>query len=138
MVSRQRFNQFQDCNHCGPLLWVHNTTSTSNFGDEVLGSRGPDAFAGWAPRDLATSAWALATAAVQGSWPDAVVAALGAADLGGFTTRDLATLAWALAVRVGRLRAMCIPTSRAPTALPGACSDIQQRGARNAHHYSTL
>ena len=98
MVSRQRFNQFQDCNHCGLLLWVHNTTSTSNFGDEVLGSRGPDAFAGWAPRDLATSAWALATAAVQGSWPDAVVSALGAADLGGFTTRDLATLAWALAV----------------------------------------
>ena len=96
VVSRQRFNQFQDCNHCGPLLWVHNTTSTSNFGDEVLGSRGPEAFAGWAPRDLATSAWALATAAVQGSWPDAVVSALGAADLGGFTTRDLATLAWAL------------------------------------------
>ena len=90
---------------------MHNTTSTSNFGDEVLGSRGPDAFAGWAPRDLATSAWALATAAVQGSWPDAVVSALGAADLGGFTTRDLATLAWALAVRVDRLRAMCTYTN---------------------------
>ena len=99
---------------------MHNTTSTSNFGDEVLGSRGPEAFAGWAPRDLATSAWALATAAVHGSWPDAVVSALGAADLGGFTTRDLATLAWALAVRVDRYSPLYYNIqvfSRVPSAL---------------------